>query len=93
MAGRQRSAAFSVNTCPINDRSRRCLSPVRLRMLFSTFSCSGPSVMPNSSAICRPGNVVCRARRKKSPDSPSSTMYASGEWASQFRSRAAASSS
>ena len=92
MAGRQRSAALGVNACPIRDRSRRCLSPVRFRMLFSTFSCSGPSVMPNSAAISRPGNVVCRARRKKSPDSPSSTMYASGECASQFRARAAASS-
>ncbi|MGH3216967.1 MAG: hypothetical protein ACRDL9_20610 [Trebonia sp.] len=50
-------------------------------------------MIPKSSAIWRPGNAVCLARRKKSPDSWSSTTNASGEWASQPCSRALASSS
>ena len=81
--GRQRSAALGVKACPTSERSRRCLSPVRLRIFASMCSYSGPWVMPKSSAISRPGNAVCLARRKKSPDSWSSTMNAIGEWASQ----------
>ena len=42
------------------------MSSDRLRMLASMWSKSGPLVMPNSSAIWRPGNAVARDRRKNS---------------------------
>ncbi len=73
IAGRHRSAARGVNAGPIRARSRRCRSPVAFRMLASICSRSRPPVTPKISAISRPGKAVCRARRKNSPDSRSST--------------------
>jgi hypothetical protein len=59
-------------------------------MLRSISSCSGPSSIPNSSAICLPGNVALFVRRKKLAASRSRTTYAIGERASQPRSRSSA---
>ena len=93
IAGRHRSAARGVNAGPIKARSRRCRSPVAFRMLASICSRRRPPVTPKISAISRPGKAVCRARRKNSPDSRSSTTYVSGLRASQPCCRTAASRS
>src|SRR4051812_927554 len=47
-------------------------------MLRTISSCSGPSSMPNSSAIFRPGKLACLVRRKNEPASRCRTMKPSG---------------
>jgi hypothetical protein len=53
-------------------------------MMFLTISsCSGPSLMPNSPAMVRPGKIADLVRRKNSPDSRSSTTKPNGLAANQ----------
>ena len=54
-----------------------------LMMLWTISSCSGPSLIPNSSPIVSPGNTAAFVRRKNSPDSRSSTVNPNGFVASQ----------
>ncbi len=49
-----------------------------LMMFLTISSCSGPSVIPNRSAIVSPGKTASLVRRKNSPDSRSSTVNPNG---------------
>ena len=81
--GRRRS----VRTLSPGLRSRRWLSPDRLRRFLDRELWRGPSITPNSSTICTPGKVAVGVRMKNSTASRSRTAKPNGAAAGQDSAR------